>query len=110
MGRWPLLACSDGNLVGPRWCVLGLAVSCRAGVVRPRHRAPDFQQGQNTKPPAHQILVMRPHLAGPDDRRVDQAPDLYILRISGHLGPTALSAFSVHGRTAQGTRYIAHGS
>jgi hypothetical protein len=44
-------------------------------------------------PPAHQILVRRPHLAGPDDRRVDQAPDLYILRISGHLGPTALSAF-----------------
>ena len=44
-------------------------------------------------PRAHQILVMRPHLAGADDRRVDQAPDLYILRISGHLGPTALSAF-----------------
>src|SRR5207253_8420693 len=79
MGRWPLLACTDGNLVGPRWCVLGLAVSCRAGVVRPRHRAPGIQQGQNTKPPAHQILVMRPHLAGPDDRRVDQAPVLYMV-------------------------------
>lgn len=36
---------------------------------------------------------MRPHLAGGDDRRVDQAPDLYTLRISGHLGPTTLSAF-----------------
>ena len=36
---------------------------------------------------------MRPHLAGPDDGRVDQAMDLYTLRISGHLGPTALSAF-----------------
>ena len=62
-------------------------------MVRHRHRAPGFRQGQNTKPPTHQILVMRPHLTGPDDRRVDQAPDLYILRISGHLGPTALSAF-----------------
>jgi hypothetical protein len=36
---------------------------------------------------------MRPHLAGPEHRRVDQAPELYTLRISGHLGPTALSAF-----------------
>src|SRR5438552_17456093 len=93
MGRWPLLACTDGNLVGPRWWVLGLADSCRAGVVRPRHRAPDFQQGQNTKPPAHQILVMRPHLAGPDDRRVDQAPDLYFRLIHALPGPTALPAF-----------------
>ena len=41
-----------------RWCALGLVVSCRAGVVRPRHRAPGFRQGQNTKPPTHQILVM----------------------------------------------------
>jgi hypothetical protein len=36
---------------------------------------------------------MRTHLAGPDDSRVDHAPDPYVLRISGHLGPTALSAF-----------------
>jgi hypothetical protein len=36
---------------------------------------------------------MRPHLVGTDDGRVDQAPDVYLLRISGHLGPTALSAF-----------------
>jgi hypothetical protein len=36
---------------------------------------------------------MRPHLAVADDRRVDQAPDLYLLRISGHLGPTVQSAF-----------------
>jgi len=36
---------------------------------------------------------MRPHLAGLNDEHVDQATDLYSLRISGHLGPTALSAF-----------------
>ena len=36
---------------------------------------------------------MRPHLAGPDDEGVEQWPDLYSLRISGHLGPTSLSAF-----------------
>ena len=41
----------------------------------------------------HQILVMRPHLAGLNDEHVDQATDLYSLRISGHLGPAALSAF-----------------
>jgi hypothetical protein len=67
MGWWPLLAYADSNPVG--------------------------SQGQNTKPPAHQILVMRPHQVGPDDRGVDQAPDFYRLRISGHLGPTPLSAF-----------------
>jgi hypothetical protein len=43
--------------------------------------------------PAHQIQVMRPHLAVVDDGFVDQLPDLYALRISGHLGPTTLSAF-----------------
>jgi hypothetical protein len=38
---------------------------------------------------------MRPHLAGPDNGGVDldKTLDLYALRISGHLGPTALSAF-----------------
>jgi hypothetical protein len=36
---------------------------------------------------------MRPHLAGPNDEHVDQVTDLYSLRISGYLGPTALSAF-----------------
>jgi hypothetical protein len=35
--------------------------------------------------------VIRPHLVSIDD--VDQVPDVYSLRISGHLGPTALSAF-----------------
>jgi hypothetical protein len=42
---------------------------------------------------AHQILVMCPHLAAADDAFVDQLPDLYALRISGHLGPTMLAAF-----------------
>jgi hypothetical protein len=69
------------------------SVGRSAGVVRPGQRAPGFRQVQNHEPPAHQILVMRPHQAGPDDGRVDQVSDLYALRISGHLGPTALSAY-----------------
>jgi hypothetical protein len=36
---------------------------------------------------------MRPHLVRIDDGSVGQVPDVYSLRISGHLGPTALSAF-----------------
>ena len=36
---------------------------------------------------------MRPHPVSIDDRSVCQLPDVYSLRISGHLGPTALSAF-----------------
>ena len=36
---------------------------------------------------------MRPHPVSIDDWSVDQVPDVYSLRISGHLGPTALSAF-----------------
>ena len=36
---------------------------------------------------------MRLHPKRIDDRSVDQVPDVYSLRISGHLGPTALSAF-----------------
>ncbi len=36
---------------------------------------------------------MRPHPASSDDRAVGQAAYVYSLRISGHLGPTALSAF-----------------
>ena len=37
---------------------------------------------------------MRPHLASPEHVCVDQVPDLYSIRISGHLGPTALCAFA----------------
>jgi hypothetical protein len=36
---------------------------------------------------------MRPRLVRIDDGSVRQVPDVYSLRISGHLGPTALSAF-----------------
>jgi hypothetical protein len=36
---------------------------------------------------------MRPHPVSIDDGSVRQLPDVYSLRISGHLGPTALSAF-----------------
>ena len=36
---------------------------------------------------------MRPRPVSSDDGSVGQVPDVYSLRISGHLGPTALSAF-----------------
>ena len=36
---------------------------------------------------------MRRHLVCIDDPYVVQVPDVYSLRISGHLGPAALSAF-----------------
>lgn len=42
---------------------------------------------------AHLILVMRPHLVSIDDVCVGQVANVYSLRIAGHLGPTALSAF-----------------
>jgi hypothetical protein len=41
-----LLACADGNPVGSRWCALGLVVSCRAGVVRPRIVRPVSGRGR----------------------------------------------------------------
>jgi hypothetical protein len=42
----------------------------------------------------HQIQAMRSHQACPDIGHVDQqVARLYSIRISGHLGPTALSAF-----------------
>jgi hypothetical protein len=36
---------------------------------------------------------MRPHLPAPDHGRMDPAPAPYLIRIDGHLGATALSAF-----------------
>jgi len=36
---------------------------------------------------------MRGHLLATDDRLMEQTPMLYEIRIDGHLGPTALSAF-----------------
>jgi LuxR family maltose regulon positive regulatory protein len=44
-------------------------------------------------PHTHLILAMRPRPVSSDDGCVDQGPDVYLLRISGHLGQTALSAF-----------------
>ena len=38
-------------------------------------------------------MAMRSHLASAENKYVNQFPDLYSIRISGHLGPTALSAF-----------------
>ena len=36
---------------------------------------------------------MRPHLPAPDHGGMDPAPARYMIRINGHLGATALSAF-----------------
>jgi hypothetical protein len=36
---------------------------------------------------------MRTHLPAPDHGRMDPASARYLIRISGHLGPTLLSAF-----------------
>jgi hypothetical protein len=36
---------------------------------------------------------MRPHLPAPDHGGMDPAPAPYLIRINGHLGATALSAF-----------------
>jgi hypothetical protein len=36
---------------------------------------------------------MRPHLPAPDHGGMDPAPAPYLIRISGHLGATVLSAF-----------------
>src|SRR5580658_1696923 len=41
----------------------------------------------------HRIMVMRIHLAMLDDGLMDPVPASYTIRIGGHLGPTALSAF-----------------
>jgi len=42
---------------------------------------------------SHRIPVMRFHLPAPDHGFMDPAPALYMIRISGHLGATVLSAF-----------------
>jgi len=41
----------------------------------------------------HQILVMPSHHGNSEHACVDQMPDPCPIRISGHVGPTALSAF-----------------
>jgi hypothetical protein len=41
----------------------------------------------------HPIPVMRAHLPTAHHGRMDPAPALYTIRISGHLGPMMLSAF-----------------
>ena len=38
-------------------------------------------------------MAMRSHLASAEHAHVNQVPDLYWIRISGQLGPMALSAF-----------------
>jgi hypothetical protein len=43
--------------------------------------------------PHHSIPVMRVHLPAAHHGRMDPAPALYTIRISGHLGAMMLSAF-----------------
>jgi hypothetical protein len=45
------------------------------------------------EPGVHRIQVMRAHLPARDHDGMDPAPALYMIRISGHLGATVLSAF-----------------
>jgi len=46
---------------------------------------------------------MRVHLPARDHGRMDSAPALYTIRIDGHLGATALSAFPAMVPQRQGT-------
>ena len=45
------------------------------------------------KAAGHRIPVMRGHLPARDHGVMDPAPTRYVIRINGHLGATALSAF-----------------
>jgi hypothetical protein len=52
---------------------------------------------------------MRAHLLATDDRLMEQTPMLYEIRIDGHLGPTALSAFPAMVSRRQGTETVLTG-
>jgi hypothetical protein len=52
---------------------------------------------------------MRVHLPATDDRSMEQATTLYSIRINGHLGPTALSAFPAMVSHRQGTETVLTG-
>jgi LuxR family maltose regulon positive regulatory protein len=74
--------------------------------------APAFQQRRSLSRPIgrlserldcqreiHQIQARRSHPSPHDDRTVDQAPSLYSIRLTGHLGPTTLFAFQPWSRS-----------
>jgi hypothetical protein len=52
---------------------------------------------------------MRVHLPARDYGRMDPAPALYTIRISGHLGPTVLSAFPAMVPQWHGTQTVLTG-
>jgi hypothetical protein len=52
---------------------------------------------------------MRTHLAAPDHNRMDPASARYMIRISGHLGPTLLSAFPAMAWKRQGPETVLTG-
>ena len=52
---------------------------------------------------------MRGHLLATDDGLMEQAPMLYAIRIDGHLGPTALSAFPAMVSQRQGAETVLTG-
>jgi hypothetical protein len=52
---------------------------------------------------------MRTHLPAPDYGRMDPASARYLIRISGHLGPTLLSAFPAMAWERQGPETVLTG-
>jgi hypothetical protein len=52
---------------------------------------------------------MRGHLPGRDHDGMDPAPALYVIRISGHLGATVLSAFPAMTAHHEGTHTVLAG-
>jgi hypothetical protein len=52
---------------------------------------------------------MRAHLPAPDHGRMDPASARYTIRISGHLGPTLLSAFPALSWQRQGPETVLTG-
>jgi hypothetical protein len=58
----------------------------------------------------HQIPVTTPHRVMPQDHRVATQPDCqYLIRISGQLGATALSAFPTMGSEVRGGETVLTG-
>jgi hypothetical protein len=58
---------------------------------------------------AHRIHVMRFHLPARDDVAMDWAAAPYVIRVDGHLGATALSAFPGMTPRQKGTHTVLTG-
>jgi epsilon-lactone hydrolase len=52
---------------------------------------------------------MSAHLTAPEDRPMGDDPALYQIRVSGHLGPTLLTAFPAFVPQQQGTETVLTG-